>query len=205
MALTWDLPSIWNRRNTLVQINNQKISALGPMPIPVMVWFNVMLAEIIAHWNDDGQHAHVIIGKDLLARVLKVFKTHVNAEEWQKALNTLCLPNIKGAMNFLWFTEDGEHYLVNYPWVCNYMNSELAKQWVPALQMMYGLNLRALREPSGAEAQWVSWLTEIELCRRIQNFSGPPAGPGGPLYQKSPGEMTSVLKRCVELKQQGLL
>jgi hypothetical protein len=135
-----------------------------------------------------------------------VFKAQVSTNEWQKALNTLCLPNIQGAMNFLWFTEDDEHYLVNYPWARNYMESDLGKQWLPALQIMYGMDIGTLRGPKeGLEAQWVSWLEDIELCRRIQNFSGPPAAPGGPLSGKSPVEMASILKRCFELKQQGRL
>jgi len=137
------------------------MNSIEPMPIHVMAWFNVMLAKIIAHWNDAGENSAVISGKDLLGRLLKVFKTQVNANEWLKALDTLCLPNIQGAMNFLLFTEDDEHYLVNYPWIRNYMDSELGKQWAPALRMMYGLNVGALREPrKGLESQWVLWLKE---------------------------------------------
>ena len=159
--MTFDLQNVWNRRESLRAINKQKMNSIEPMPIHVMAWFNVMLAKIIAHWNDAGENSAVISGKDLLGRLLKVFKTQVNANEWLKALDTLCLPNIQGAMNFLLFTEDDEHYLVNYPWIRNYMDSELGKQWAPALRMMYGLNVGALREPrKGLESQWVLWLKE---------------------------------------------
>ena len=46
---------------------------------------------------------------------------------------------------------------------------------------------------------------DIDLCRRIQNSSGPPAGPGGPLEGKSPEEMKNILQHCVELKNRGCL
>lgn len=159
--MTFDLQSIWDRRESLRAVNKQKMNATEPMPIHVQVWFNVMLAEIIAHWNEGGESSVVISGKELLGRLIKAFKTQVNADYWQRALNTLCLPDIQGAMNFLLFTEDDEHYLVNHPWIGNYMDSELGKQWAPALQMMYGLNVGALREPKkGLESQWVLWLKE---------------------------------------------
>ena len=45
----------------------------------------------------------------------------------------------------------------------------------------------------------------VKLCTQIKNSTAAPAAPGGPLYGKDPGEMAAILKKCVELKQQGRL
>jgi hypothetical protein len=45
----------------------------------------------------------------------------------------------------------------------------------------------------------------VTLCKQLENSSGPPAAPGGPLYGKDPAEMVEILKNCLNLKQKGLL
>ena len=45
----------------------------------------------------------------------------------------------------------------------------------------------------------------VRLCTQIKNYTGGVAAPGGPLYGKDFGEMEAILKKCVELKQQGRL
>lgn len=45
----------------------------------------------------------------------------------------------------------------------------------------------------------------VKLCTQIKNSTTAPAAPGGPLYGKDPAEMAAILKKCVELKQQGRL
>jgi hypothetical protein len=157
--MTWNLESVWTRREILRDAMQRKMAATEPMPVHVMVWFNVMLAQIIIRWNEGGEDACVVSNKELLAKVVKAFKTEVSPDQWRKALNTLCLADIHGPMNFLLFTDDDEHYLVNYPWIRDYLGSDTGKGWLPALQMLYGINVGALRQPeAGRESDWVSWL-----------------------------------------------
>lgn len=55
------------------------------------------------------------------------------------------------------------------------------------------------RQPEGCDDP------DIDLCRRIRDSSGPPAGPGGPLEGKSIEEMKNTLQHCVDLKNRGCL
>jgi hypothetical protein len=139
------------------------------MSVQTKVWFNVVTAEIIRVWNEGSQ---VLSGNELLQRTRSRISSAISPDEWVTALNTFCLPEIKGAMHFL-LPLGADAFAINYPELERFQTSELGSQFGPALEMLYGISLEKLRPPAaGLEADWVRWLRERDAAK--------PGAPGFP-------------------------
>ncbi len=124
---------------------------LNDMSVSTQIWFNVLVGEVIDAWNN-GNCA--VSGAELLDNTKSRFNCHFTQDEWKAALTTLCIKNMKGAMNFLLYSDAEDIYLVNYPEISLFLSKPEFGSYFDTLKLFFGFDIQGLRKPSKEEVKW---------------------------------------------------